>query len=244
MMDRLFFKAGELRAQSTNDGLQINGFAAWYNSLSNAFQAADGTLYYERILPGAFDRVIRSKPDVVCLFNHDANKVLGRTTSGTLRITASPRGLAYSCDLPNTQIARDLHEAIKRGDVGGSSFAFIPHDEDSTWGTENVGGKRCIVRSIRNVSSLMDVSPCTHPKYNDTSVGTRSAVNVPSIAHWTLLAKRMGMQNASLQDVVAAERRFAKLQREIAEQRAMLFAEIAQQQASANSRRAIINDLL
>jgi uncharacterized protein len=67
---RLLTTAFELRTSKTDDGMRIGGFAARYSTLSSDLGG-----FRERILPGAFDKVLDSDPDVVCLFNHDPNFV-------------------------------------------------------------------------------------------------------------------------------------------------------------------------
>ena len=79
--------------------------------------------FYEQIATGAFDDVLDN--DVRAYFNHDENLLLGRVSSGTLRIGTDKRGLYYEVDLPNTTYANDLVELMKRGDVNQSSFAFL-----------------------------------------------------------------------------------------------------------------------
>jgi uncharacterized protein len=71
----------------------IVGYAARYNRLS-----LDLGGFREEILPGAFDKILnrqRAKADVVALFNHDSNMVLGRTASGTLELSSDDKGLKY-----------------------------------------------------------------------------------------------------------------------------------------------------
>ena len=79
--------------------------------------------YYEQIEKGAFDDVMND--DVRAYYNHDENYLLGRVSSGTLRIGTDKRGLYYEVDLPNTTYANDLVELMKRGDINQSSFAFL-----------------------------------------------------------------------------------------------------------------------
>jgi hypothetical protein len=152
------------------------GYAARYGVLSK--QLADG--FHERIMRGAFDKALRSNPDVVCLFNHDVNKVLGRTGAGTLRLSADSTGLSFECDLPNTSYAKDLSEGVERGDMKGCSFAFRKEDADFDFDNEDVeddgvrGLVRRAVRTIRSLGSLLDVSIVTTPAYPGTSVALRS----------------------------------------------------------------------
>jgi HK97 family phage prohead protease len=162
-MERRSFTS-ELR--TSNNGKTISGYAARYDV------AATLPGFQERIAKGAFDSILATNPDCVCLFNHDANHVLGRTTSGTLTLRADNKGLFYTCNLPDTQVARDLHQSIQRQDISGCSFAFTLGEDDQEWA--NTGG--VAVRTIRSFSSLQDVSPVTYPCYDGTSVAARGLV--------------------------------------------------------------------
>jgi uncharacterized protein len=137
-------------------GKTIRGYAAVYNSDSEWMGG-----FYEQIASGAFDDVLDN--DVRAYFNHDENLLLGRVSSGTLRIGTDKRGLWYEVDLPETSYARDLMELMKRGDVNQSSFAFLI-DRDR-W--EERDGKT--YRIIEKVSRLLDVSPVSQPAYPDAT---------------------------------------------------------------------------
>lgn len=107
--------------------------------------------------------------DVVALFNHDANMVLARTKSGTLKLNLTGNALEYSFEAPNTTLGNDLLEMVKRGDVYQSSFAFTVEAED--W-QERQGMKP--KRVIRSIKKVYDVSPVTYPANPDTMVAKRS----------------------------------------------------------------------
>jgi len=139
-----------------HNGNVIRGYAAIYNSDSEWMGG-----FYEQIERGAFDDVLSD--DVRAYFNHDENLLLGRVSSGTLRIGADERGLYYEVDLPNTTYANDLVELMKRGDVNQSSFAFLIGQD--RW--EQRGGKT--YRIIEKVSRLLDVSPVAQPAYPDAT---------------------------------------------------------------------------
>ena len=138
------------------NGNTIRGYAAVYNSDSEWMGG-----FYEQIATGAFDGVMDN--DVRAYFNHDENLLLGRVSSGTLRISTDKRGLFYEVDLPNTTYANDLAELMKRGDVNQSSFAFLI--EKDRW--EQRDG--VTYRIIEKVSRLLDVSPVSQPAYPDST---------------------------------------------------------------------------
>jgi uncharacterized protein len=158
----------EVRASKSAAGPTISGYAARYGVLSGDLNTRSGS-FKERIANRAFDRILRTKPDVVMLLNHDANHVLGRTASRTLTLRADDNGLQFECLLPNTQAGRDTHESIKRGDLGACSFAFNVGDDMEEWSEE----RGVPVRTLRDFSGLHDVSVVTYPAYPDTSVMAR-----------------------------------------------------------------------
>lgn len=143
----------------------IRGMAARYRTRS-----VDLGGFTEEILPGAFDEVMAAEGrNVVCLYNHDSNYVLGTERGKTLRLSAVTDGLAYECDPPATR--QDCVELIKRTDVFGSSFAFSLARDGDEW-TTDADGKH--LRYIRRIDGLYDVGPVLSPAYGDTSVAVRS----------------------------------------------------------------------
>lgn len=143
-------------------GVTLAGYAAKFNVLSEMMWD-----FQETIAPGAFDAVMDD--DVRALFNHDPNHILGRTTSGTLRLNLDTVGLSYEVDLPDTDMAATVAAAVERGDVTQSSFAFIV--AEATW-TEREDGTW--LRTITKLARLYDVSPVTYPGYPDATVGMRA----------------------------------------------------------------------
>lgn len=152
----------ELRVEG--DVQKIVGYGAVFESRSENLGG-----FTELISKGAFDSVL--KDDVRALFNHDPNFVLGRSTSGTLKLSVDDVGLRYEIDTPNTQMVRDLVvEPMKRGDISGSSFGFMIEEDD--WDENSETG--AITRTIKKFSRLLDVSPVTYPAYPETEAALRS----------------------------------------------------------------------
>lgn len=165
-----YLEATEVRAKggsSDADPLRLEGYAAVFN------RTAKLPKFREQVKPGAFTRAIRDGQDVVCLFNHNSNIPLGRTSAGTLRLSQDDRGLHYEVDLPNTQGGRDTHESVKRGDINGCSFAFTVPDGGQEWSEQEENGVYYVMRSLTDLN-LHDVSPVTYPTYAGTEVYARS----------------------------------------------------------------------
>lgn len=159
----------ELRAIASLDGgetiQRIGGYAAVFKMRSDPIYGS----FVEEIAAGAFDKVLGQ--DVRGLFNHDPNYLLGRTLSGTLRLSVDARGLAYEIDPPDTQTVRDLVlTPLARGDMSGSSFTFRVADGGQTWREED----GVIVRTIYEIAELRDVGPVAFPAYPDATAAQRS----------------------------------------------------------------------
>lgn len=158
----------ELRAEDA-DAPGLIGYAARYNVLSGNLGG-----FRERIMPGAFaDAVLTS--DIRALWNHEDSLVLGRTKSGTLRVADTELGLHVEIDLPDTTAGRDALTSIRRGDVDQMSFAFTVGPDGDRW-FEDEDGR--VIREIRSVKELFDVSPVTYPAYDATTVYARSLAKV------------------------------------------------------------------
>lgn len=136
----------------------ISGYASIFNSKTSI-----GDYFEEVIAPGAFAKSIAENSDVRGLFNHNWDKVLGRTKSGTLRLMEDERGLKFEVDLPNTVAARDLAESMDRGDIDQCSFGFYATEEKWDYSVEPA------LRTVLEVE-LYEISVVSIPAYEDTEV--------------------------------------------------------------------------
>jgi Escherichia/Staphylococcus phage prohead protease len=149
----------------------LRGRAASYGVLSHPLNG-----FRERLQAGCFSRCLATNPDVKCLIQHDASRVLGRTTSGTLRLDDGPSGLDFTCKLdPNQEEHRSIYSGVKRGDWDSCSFAFLPDGDDAEdWDEgEDEKGERFCRRTIKR-AKLFDCSIVQGPAYPETSVSARN----------------------------------------------------------------------
>jgi HK97 family phage prohead protease len=142
----------------------ISGYAATFNDLS---QDLGG--FKEKIQRGAFKQSLKNN-DVLCLYSHSDSQVLGRVSSGTLKVEEDSKGLYFQCKLPDTSTARDLIALLERGDVSQMSFGFQVNPDGDEW--EQIGGE--YIRTLTSVT-LFEVSVVAMPAYTSTSVNLRSA---------------------------------------------------------------------
>ncbi|MGE8143058.1 HK97 family phage prohead protease [Novosphingobium sp. NPDC080210] len=158
MERRALTAAPELRADG---GAKVaRGYAALFNSETDI-----GGYFREKIAPGAFKDAIGG--DIRALIDHDTGRVIGRSASGTLRLSEDEKGLFVEIDLPDTTDGRDLAVQLERGDISGMSFGFaVTHDEWDETGD-------IPLRTIHAVE-LFEVSAVAFPAYGDTSIALRS----------------------------------------------------------------------
>lgn len=172
---RTFTEGVEVRAKDEG-GFVAYGYAARFNTLS---QNLGG--FVEMVAPGTFTKTLK-EADIRGLFNHDPNFPLGRVKAGTLRLWEDEDGLAYELDLPNSPIGHNVAEALRRGDVTGSSFGFRTIEDE--WGETSDGFP---LRTLKAVA-LRDVGPVTFPAYTSADSALRSLAEKRSLDLAVLVA--------------------------------------------------------
>lgn len=139
-----------------NEPLKISGYAVVFNS-----RASIGDFFDEQISPGAFKRALSENGDIRALFNHNWDKVIGRTKAKTLTLREDDKGLYFELELPNTSYARDLAESMERGDINQCSFSFNATKED--WDYNSDPALRTVIEA-----DLYEISIVSIPAYDDT----------------------------------------------------------------------------
>jgi len=140
---------------------RLVGYAAVFNQRTTI-----GDWWEEEIAPGAFASAIGDGADVMGLFNHSADHVLGRTKAGTLALREDDAGLHYEITLPDTTVAKDALENIRVGNITGSSIGFTVRKEE--W-VRPATPADLPLRRITEVEWLRDVGPVTFPAYEQTT---------------------------------------------------------------------------
>ncbi len=121
----------------------------------------------ERVYPHALDKCLGNA--IRALIDHNTDKVLGRTTAGTLRLYVDEYGLHGEIDI-NTEDrqAMDLYARVKRGDVDQCSFGAYIMDEYPE--DQSDGSTMYVLKEL----DLIEVSIVTFPAYKATNAKTRS----------------------------------------------------------------------
>lgn len=155
--------ASQFETREAEGDLSIEGYFSVFNSNYELWPGAT-----ESIAPGAFSDTLGN--DIRALVNHDSTLVLGRNKAGTLELREDSHGLWGKIKVnPNDGDAMNLYERVKRGDVDQCSFGFMIESEETDFRED--GSVHWTITRV----NLFEVSVCTFPAYDETSVSARKA---------------------------------------------------------------------
>ena len=164
--NKQFFPSVELRAYKTEEEesrMLVEGYAIVFNS-----ESRDLGGFTEVVKENALDKALERNTDVLALYGHDYQNVLGRQSADTLQLEKDERGIKFTLDLPNTQLGRDVYTLVERGDLKGNSFGFTV--EKDSW--DKKGDK--VIRTIEQVRDLFEISIVSLPAYEATELTKRN----------------------------------------------------------------------
>ena len=152
----------ETRVDEKQEGgkkLVLRGYPILFNTETNIYDFWYGEVR-ETILPTALNGTDLTDVYLITGHNIEPDKVLGRNNVN-MRMEVDDTGLFFECQLPNTQLARDIYNLIEEGIVDGMSFGFTCSDE------VNESTK---TRTITHIDELFEVSITPFPAYKEASV--------------------------------------------------------------------------
>lgn len=160
---------GNLELRQEGDSRLIEGCAIVFNSVSEDLG------FREIIESTAISQDLIDNSDIYLNFNHDDDKILGRSNKGkgSLNIELRKDGVYFSIEAPKNDLGDTVLEYLKRGDVDKCSFCFWvdPDDEEAeTWTYED----GVAIRTIHKIAGLHDLSIVWNPAYSETTVSARS----------------------------------------------------------------------
>jgi len=170
-----------IAVEAADEKRTIVGYAAVFNSPTLIGSEEYG--WIEVVSTGAFDATLRSDIDVLALYSHELERLLGRQSSGTLRLSIDEKGLRYEIDLPDTTDGRDVGVLVERGDLRGSSFGFNVTKQE--W-DETVNPPKRTIMAV----DLYEVTVTASPAYDDTEVGMRSLTEAREARKAAEISKR------------------------------------------------------
>lgn len=158
---KLVMFRSEQFTSSDDDDMTVSGYFAVFDQSTELYPGEN-----EVIKKGAFTASLK-KEEVVALWNHDSQKVLGRTSNDTLELEEDDHGLKGTLHIAPTSYGKDVYQLIKRGDLAGCSFGFYVNDY------QDVAKDGSVTHEITK-AQLLEVSVVTWPQYEQTEIAVRS----------------------------------------------------------------------
>lgn len=154
------------RAQPSNDGLTLEGYAAVFNDWTD-IDSWEGT-FRERIAPGAFKKTLSERMPVL-QFDHGTHPLIGSLPLGVFTLLKEDEhGLRTKARLSDNWLVEPVRDAIREGAITGMSFRFRVINDIWRKGEDKVPE-----RTITEVA-LYEAGPVVFPAYEQTTVGVRS----------------------------------------------------------------------
>lgn len=149
----------------------VEGYATTFNQPYELWRDGPDYIFLEQVDRGAFDKTDMS--DVIMQYDHEG-RVFARTNNGTLELRTDDHGLHIRADLGGTEIGRQLYEEIKGGYTDKMSFGFTVNEDERLIQEDRESGTVTVLRTIKSIGKLYDVSAVSLPANNATEISARS----------------------------------------------------------------------
>jgi len=169
--DNREYRSMELRSaeQGEEKNYVVEGYATTFDSPYELYK--DGKyIVMEQVDRNAFAEAYTD--DVIFQYDH-SGMVYARTRNETLKLDMDDHGLKVTADLGSTEASRGVWDAIDKGLIDRMSFAFTVA-EDEYQENEQTNGDMIILRTIKKIGRLYDVSAVSFPANEQTSISARS----------------------------------------------------------------------
>ena len=155
--------------QAEDGQMIVEGYATTFSQPYELYRNKD-MVVNEQVAPDAFAETDMS--DVIMQYDHEG-RVFARVNNGTLELTPDEHGLKVRANLGGTEIGRQLYEEIRGGYTDKMSFGFtVSADERKE--SRDAEGRISILRTIRKIGKLFDVSAVSLPANDATEISARN----------------------------------------------------------------------
>lgn len=165
-------RSAEIQTDSKSEEMVLEGTAIVFNKPTE-IKTPTGS-YIEVIKRNALDGLKLN--DTRLLVSHDVNRIPLAKSPKTMDIWTDEVGMHFRATLPDTEEARSVYTAVKRGDMSGVSFGFTVSD-----GSQYDVNTR--TRTINKIDKVLEFSIVNYPAYAETSVEARNQIQVAELRH-------------------------------------------------------------
>ncbi|QRN92065.1 HK97 family phage prohead protease [Mammaliicoccus sciuri] len=165
-------RSAEIQTDSQSDEMVLEGTAIVFNK-PTTINTPTGS-YTEVIKRNALDGLKLN--DTRLLVSHDVNRIPLAKSPKTMKIWNDEVGMHFRATLPDTEEARSVYTAVKRGDMSGVSFGFTVSD-----GSQYDVNTR--TRTINKIDKVLEFSVVNFPAYEEASVEARNQIQDAELRH-------------------------------------------------------------
>jgi len=185
LIRRQVFTPSELHVREASESEApsriIEGYAILFNVASAPLWKDEDGEAREVIAPEAVTTDFLSGCDIKMTMFHNRQLLLARSKNGegTLSWVVDEKGVKFAFDAPHTADGDKALELVKRGDIGGCSFAFSTRYYDDACVERTavaVNGYTTVTYRVKSMTGIYDFTLTDNPTYPDTSVEAREFV--------------------------------------------------------------------
>ena len=160
----------EIRAAGEGEMI-VEGYATTFNEPYELWRDGPDYVFMEQVDARAFDDT--DMDDTIMQYDHEG-RVFARVSNQTLELSVDNHGLHIRADLGGTEIGRQLYEEIRGGYTDKMSFGFTVDEDERLIQEDKESGTVTILRTIKRIGKLYDVSAVSLPANNATEISARS----------------------------------------------------------------------
>lgn len=176
-------RSAEIRTDQQQNEMVLEGTPIVFNS-PTLIHTPNGS-YTEVIKRNALDGLKLN--DTRLLVSHDFNRLPLAKSPKTMDIWVDDVGMHMRAVLADTEEARSVYTAVKRGDLTGMSFGFTC---DSNGSDFDVNTR---TRTINKINKVLEFSIVNFPAYEMASVEARQQIQDAEIKHKALQQAKLNL---------------------------------------------------
>ncbi|MCE4991448.1 HK97 family phage prohead protease [Staphylococcus haemolyticus] len=184
-------RSAEIQTDSQSTEMVLEGTPIVFNKPAK-INTPTGS-YTEIIKRNALDGLKLN--DTRLLVSHDQNRLPLAKAPKTMEIWTDDVGLHMRATLPDTEEARSVYTAVKRGDMTGMSFGFTCDSRGYDYDVETR------TRTINKINKVLEFSIVNFPAYSETSVEARSQMQEAELRQQAINQAKINLNKLFIKEI-------------------------------------------